>query len=300
MPRKVLNKIRQAHADLIASVQSAKLPDFSEAVAVAKESPVLAGGVAGAGLTLLLGSVGLLDGYYLPGGYLPHDTTALRIGSVLLSGVSGFALGWLFSDRAKVFRAFALGGAAGIATIATVADHGVIGWASASTLSIGCFLAGLVASSTRPTSSTFCRTCSFCAACRAMFVPTMARSSSPRPCGSGSWPSAQRPRSSSRAALGRTAIARASTRSFATNCSTVRSSTASPRPRSSLRHGGATITPSGRTHRSDINRRHQRPLSGLRHHAGQRHHLPRQWPKSPSCIKTETGPPHGVRPAGLG
>lgn len=142
MPRKVLNKIRQAHADLIASVESAKLLDFSEAVAIAKESPMLAGGMAGAGLTLLLGSVGLLDGYCLPGGYLPHDTTALRIGSVLLSGVSGFALGWLFSDRAKVFRAFALGGAAGVATIATVADHGVIGWASASTLSIGCFLAG--------------------------------------------------------------------------------------------------------------------------------------------------------------
>ena len=115
MPRKILNKIRQAHADLIASVQSAKLPDYSEAVAIAKESPVLAGGVAGAGLTLLLGSVGLLDGYYLPGGYMPHDTTALRIGSVLLSGVSGFALGWLFSDRAKVFRAFVLGGVAGMA-----------------------------------------------------------------------------------------------------------------------------------------------------------------------------------------
>ena len=33
--------------------------------------------------------------------------------------------------------------------------------------------------------------------------------------------------------------------SFATNCSTVRSSTASPRQRSSSKHGGATTTPSG-------------------------------------------------------
>ena len=52
---------------------------------------------------------------------------------------------------------------------------------------------------------------------------------------------------------GRTATARASTRSFATNCSTARSSTASPRPGSSSRHGGATTTPSDHTHRSDIN-----------------------------------------------
>src|SRR5690606_17950218 len=37
-----------------------------------------------------------------------------------------------------------------------------------------------------------------------------------------------------------------------------------------------------------------RPLSGPRRHAGQRHHLPRRWPKSPSCIKTETGPPYGA------
>lgn len=74
---------------------------------------------------------------------MPHDTTALRVGSVLFSGGTGFVFGWLFSGRAKIFRAFLLGGAAGIATIATVADHGVMVWASASTLSIGCFLAGL-------------------------------------------------------------------------------------------------------------------------------------------------------------
>jgi transposase InsO family protein len=33
-----------------------------------------------------------------------------------------------------------------------------------------------------------------------------------------------------------------------------------------------------------------------RRQADQRHHLPRRWSKSRSCIKTETGPPYGVRP----
>src|SRR6185437_16168750 len=90
--------------------------------------------------------------------------------------------------------------------------------------------------------------------------------------------------------------ARASTRSFATNCSTVRSSTASPRPRSSSRHGGATTTPSDHTHRSDINRRRQRPSPGLQSQPDRFRQQRKQWPKSPSCIKTESGPPHRGRP----
>ena len=52
----------------------------------------------------------------------------------------------------------------------------------------------------------------------ATFVPTTVPSSSPRPCESGSPRSAPGPRSSSPAALGRTATARASTPSSATNC----------------------------------------------------------------------------------
>ncbi len=76
----------------------------------------------------------------------------------------------------------------------------------------------------------------------------------------------------------------------------LRSSTASPRQRSSSRLGGATTTPSGRTHRSDTNHRPRRPLSGLHRHGDRHHHPPRQWRENRSCIKTETGPPHGVRP----
>ncbi len=84
--------------------------------------------------------------------------------------------------------------------------------------------------------------------------------------------------------------------SFATNCSTVRSSTASPRPRSSSRHGGATTTPSDHTHRSDINRRRQRPSPGLQSQPDRFRQQRKQWPKSRLCIKTETGPPHRGRP----
>lgn len=110
-------------------------------------------------------------------------------------------------------------------------------------------------SSTRATSSTSCRTCSSCGVCLAMFVPTTARSSSPKPCGNGSSLSGPRPPSSSRAVRGRTAIARASTRSFVMNCSTARSSIASPKPGSSSRHGAATTTPSDRTRRWDTSHR---------------------------------------------
>jgi len=147
-----------------------------------------------------------------------------------------------------------------------------------------------------PTSSTSCRTCSSYAACPATFVLITGRSSSPRQCESGLQLSAPRPRSSSPEALGRTATARASTRSFATNCSTVRSSTASPRPRSSSRHGGATTTPSDHTHRSDINRRRQRPSPGLQSQPDRFRQQRKQWPKSRLCIKTESGPPHRGRP----
>src|SRR5690606_28992525 len=65
------------------------------------------------------------------------------------------------------------------------------------------------------TSSTLCQICSSCAVCRAMFVPTTARSSSPRSCGSGLQLSAQGPPSSNPEAHRRTAIARASTQSYA-------------------------------------------------------------------------------------
>src|ERR1044071_8851527 len=83
------------------------------------------------------------------------------------------------------------------------------------------------------------------------------------------------------------------------NSSTARSSTASPRQRSSSKHGGATTTPSGLTHRSDTNRRRQRPLSGLQSQPDRFHQQRKQWPKSPPYIKTEIGPPHRGSPVPL-
>src|SRR5690606_24987610 len=80
------------------------------------------------------------------------------------------------------------------------------------------------------------------------------------------------------------------------NCSTGRSSIASPRQRSSSRHGDATTIPSGRTHRSATSRRHRRQSSGPDNHPDRHPHLPRRWPRCPSCTKIETGPPYGVRP----
>jgi putative transposase len=72
------------------------------------------------------------------------------------------------------------------------------------------------------------------------------------------------PHSSSLDRPGRTAIARASTRSSATSCSTARSSTASPRREPSLKPGAGTTTPGDRTHRSAIARQPPRRCSGRR------------------------------------
>ena len=69
-------------------------------------------------------------------------------------------------------------------------------------------------------------------ACPTTSGRTMAQSSWPRRCGTGSPPSAPGLPTSSLAVLGRTATARASTPSSATSCSTARSSTAWPRRRS--------------------------------------------------------------------
>lgn len=60
---------------------------------------------------------------------------------------------------------------------------------------------------------------------------------------------------------GRTAIVRASTRSFAMSCSMARSSAPCQKPGSSSRAGGVTTTLLGRTRRLDIDRLHQRSAS---------------------------------------
>src|SRR5215472_10865117 len=66
-------------------------------------------------------------------------------------------------------------------------------------------------SSNRLTSSMCSRICSFCAASPSTFVPTTARSSSPKPCNNGLQPLEQRPLTSHPAVRGRTALSRVST-----------------------------------------------------------------------------------------
>ena len=149
----------------------------------------------------------------------------------------------------------------------------------------------------RPMSSTSCRTCSSCAASRATFVPTMAPSSSPRPCASGSPRWEPGPPTSSPAARGRTAIARASTRSSATSCSTARSSTRCTRPRSSSKAGDGTTTPCARTHRSATDHPHQKPshVAGCATRTSFAGH-PGRSAKAKSCTNIQPGPPDGGRP----
>ena len=59
------------------------------------------------------------------------------------------------------------------------------------------------------------------------------------------------------------------------------------------------ITPRGLTHRSDISRRHQRPLSGRPQTRGAgTTFCHRQWPAKPYyALRTEPGPPQGGRPS---
>lgn len=118
--------------------------------------------------------------------------------------------------------------------------------------------------SCRPSMSWTCfPTSSSCVASRHIFGPTTVRSSPPRHCaGIDPRRSVPRPPTLRRAVPEKTAIARASTPSFGTNCSTAKSSTRSRvrrksnrssesiarRTRSSLRNGDVTTTPCGLTH----------------------------------------------------
>ena len=130
-------------------------------------------------------------------------------------------------------------------------------------------------------------TCSSCAACLATLVLITGQSSSPRHSESGLQLSGTKTAFIEPGSPWENGYCESFTRSFATNSSTARSSTASPRQRSSSKHGGATTTPSGLTHRSDTDHRLRRRLSGLRSQPD-RFQQRKQWPKSPSCIKVRT------------
>ena len=58
--------------------------------------------------------------------------------------------------------------------------------------------------------------------------------------------------------------------------------------------GGATTTPSARTHRSATNRRRQRRCYGRLRNPGQLRRPPRPWRHDRSCTNIKTGPPVGA------
>jgi len=92
---------------------------------------------------------------------------------------------------------------------------------------------GSIASSNLQTLLTSWQTCSRCAASLGTFVPTTAPNLSRLPYKNGSLQSGPGRPTPSRVALGRTAIARASTRNFAMSCSMEKFSTACRKPGSS-------------------------------------------------------------------
>ena len=112
--------------------------------------------------------------------------------------------------------------------------------------------------SNRSTLSTYSPTCSFCAVSRGISGLITALNALPRRCKNGSARSVPRPPTSRRAAPGRTASSKVSTRACAMSCSTARSSTPCARPRSSSKAGVATTTPSVRMLRSAITLRPRR------------------------------------------
>ena len=101
-----------------------------------------------------------------------------------------------------------------------------------------------------------------------------------------------RPPTSCRAARGKTAIARASTRSFVTNCSTAKSSTHSRRRRSSSKTGDGITTLCGRTRLWATSHRPPKPLSGL---AKTVRHQRQPWKADRACTNIPNGSPHGGR-----
>ena len=95
---------------------------------------------------------------------------------------------------------------------------------------------------------------------------------------------------SCRAVRGKTVIARASTRSSVTNCSTVKSSTRSRRQRSSSKTGDVTTTPCSLTRRWATNHRYQGRPSG---HAKMGQRQRRWWPPGRVCTNLPNGSPYG-------
>lgn len=98
-----------------------------------KHTALFTGCIGAIALLILLGAGGALDGFIFWRKYNPYqqDTTALRVGLVLLSGLLGFGLGWFFSPKAAIARSFVVGVLGGVLLYLTMADHAVLGWSAA-------------------------------------------------------------------------------------------------------------------------------------------------------------------------
>lgn len=98
-----------------------------------KHAALLIGAFGAIVLIILLGANGAFDGFIFWRDYNRYgeDMTALRVGIVVLSGLVGFGLGWLFSLGAAPARAFIIGTAGGVLAYLTIVDHAAVGLGAA-------------------------------------------------------------------------------------------------------------------------------------------------------------------------
>lgn len=71
------------------------------------------------------------------------DTTHMRIGSVLLSGLAGFSLGWLVAGKHSGIRSSIVGIAFGFVLFLVIFDHGELGWGVSTFAAVFAFGGGL-------------------------------------------------------------------------------------------------------------------------------------------------------------
>lgn len=71
------------------------------------------------------------------------DATPYRVGFVLLSGLSGFGIGWFLSGQHKELRSVLAGLLLGLLGFLLIFDHGSLGWSSSTLCSVIAFTAGL-------------------------------------------------------------------------------------------------------------------------------------------------------------
>lgn len=100
-----------------------------QAATQSNEGMGLIGCVTGAVTFMLLGAMGLFDGFVYAGYYGPSgELAALRILIICRMGLAGFIISWFFSPNAGPFRLFGLGFIASGFLYFAIVDYGVQGW----------------------------------------------------------------------------------------------------------------------------------------------------------------------------